>query len=161
MADSEGALRDLHEALGELVIASSAVEEILHDGIVYLSGELSDTQRLSVANSPLGNLIDMFEARYLKRAAKTEGLPPVADLCTLFRRLSKERNDLLHAMWTFDSESGVARRYRTKTEGGGLRLDVQSVYPDSVRDLASRLHGAEDKLYEIMVQVFSPSRSSV
>jgi hypothetical protein len=33
-------------------------------------------------------------------------------------------------------------------------LNVQSVYPDGVRDLASRLHGAEDKLWEIITQFF-------
>lgn len=64
MGDATGAFRDLHEALGELVIASSGVEESLQDGIWTLGGALENKDKYKVASSPLGWLVDKFHEHY-------------------------------------------------------------------------------------------------
>jgi hypothetical protein len=81
------------------------------------------------------------------------GAESVEPLCELLRDLGRERNDLIHAMWTFDSEAGVARRHRLKKAGGGLELNIESFRPEQVLDLAARFRNADNKLWEILLRL--------
>lgn len=56
-------------------------------------------------------------------------------------------------MWTFDSDAAVARRHRVRKDGGGLDLNIESVSPEMVLDLASRFRNAGDKLWEILLHL--------
>jgi hypothetical protein len=129
MIDPTGTFRPLREALGDLVLASSELEESLQDGIWTLGGALENKDKHTVATSTLGWLVNEFEKQYEMQSANVAGAESVEPLCELLRDLSRERNDLIHAMWTFDSDVGVARRHRVKKEGGGLELNIASVPP--------------------------------
>ena len=154
MIDPTGAFRELREALGDLVLASSEVEESLQDGIWMLGGAVENDDKYKVATSTLGWLVSQFEQHYKKQSKDVLGAEPADDLCEFLRKLSEERNDLIHAMWTFDSDGGIARRHRVKKEGGGgLELNVQSVRPDMVLDLASRFRNTGEKLWEILLRL--------
>ncbi len=153
MVDPIGGFRDLREALGEMVIASSEVEESLQDGIWMLGGAQDDKEQYTVATSTLGWLVTKFEKLYNEQSANLAGSEPADALCQRLRDLSQQRNDLIHGMWTFDSGDGIARRHRVRKDGGGLMLNVQSVYADEVRDLASQFRNAGAKLWEILVRL--------
>ena len=153
MIDPTGAFQLLREALGDLVLASSEVEESLQDGIATLGGALEDEDKYKIATSTLGWLVNKFEQQYELQSAGVAGAESVGPLCTRLRDLSRERNDLIHAMWTFDSDVGVAQRYRVRKQGGGLELNMASVDPDSVLDLASRFRNAGARLWEILLRL--------
>jgi hypothetical protein len=87
------------------------------------------------------------------QSANVVGADPVEPLCERLRDLGRERNDLIHAFWTFDSDADVARRHRVKKDGGGLELNIESVHPDKVLDLASRFRDAGTKLWEILLRL--------
>ena len=151
--DPEGVFRPWREALGDLVLASSEVEETLQDGIWTLGGALENDDKYQVATSTLGWLVNKFEKQYAMQSASVAGADPIAPLCERLRDLSRERNDLIHGMWTFDSDEGVARRHRVRKDGGGLDLNIQAVSVDQVLDLASRFRNAGDKLWEILLHL--------
>ena len=145
MDDVAKAPKELCEALGRLVLASSALEDGLLDSIVYLDKPKNQKAQLKLSRQPLGALIERFQDAYGKRAA----LQPITGFCDYLRNLSDERSDFVHAMWMFEPD--VPRRYRTKQGGGGLMLNVESIYPDMVHALTSRFTKGTDKLWEIMV----------
>lgn len=153
MIDPTEAFRELREALGDLVLASSEVEESLQDGIWKLGGALENDDKYKVATSTLGWLVNEFEKHYEMQSANVAGAESVEPLCKRLRNLGRERNDLIHAFWTFDSDVGVARRHRLKKEGGGLELNIESVHPDKVLDLASRFRNAGTKLWEMLLRL--------
>lgn len=145
--------RTLREALGELLIASSEVEETLQDGIWTIEGAQEDYDHYEVATSMLGTLINKFEAAYNQEAARFPEAGSASELSRHVRDLSRERNDLIHGMWTFDADEGVARRHRVRKEEGGLALNTKAVKPKEVRDLARRFRNAATKLWEILLRL--------
>jgi hypothetical protein len=153
MIDPTEAFRPLREALGDLVLASSEVEESLQDGIWTLGGALEDEDKHKVATSTLGWLVNEFEKHYGMQSANVTRAESAAPLCKCLRDLSQERNDLIHAFWTFDSDVGVARRHRMNKAGGGLELNIESIHPDKVLDLAARFRNAGNRLWEILLRL--------
>lgn len=153
MPDPTDTFRSLREALGDLVLASSEVEESLQDGIWTLAGTLENDDKHKVATSTLGWLVNEFETHYESQSANVAGAESVAPLCSCLRELGRERNDLIHAAWTFDSDGGVARRHRVKKAGGGLELNIESVHPEKVLDLAARFRNAGNRLWEILLRL--------
>ena len=141
----------LLEALGDLVIASSSLEESLKDAIWKLGGAATDDAQYRVASMPLGTLVDTFQKLYV---AEPAGVAPVDKFCVGLKDLARDRSDLIHALWVFESGGRKAYRHRTKKTGAGLVLNTEAVTPVSVRALVGRFQNADDKLWEIIVPLF-------
>ncbi len=144
---------DLAEALGRLVISFSSLEESLHDGIWKVAGLMTPEVRLLTTGMNFHRLVEKFELLYEERSGRQKGLEPVADLCQLLQKLRGERNDLIHGMWQFDSGSGEAHRYTVKGSNKRLKFNMEAISTESVMDLMRRVESAEDKLWEIILEL--------
>ena len=144
---------DLAEALGRLMISFSSLEESLHDGIWEVVGLTTPEVRLLTTGMNFQRLVEKFELVYEERAKRQQGLQPVAKLCDLLQKLRVERNDMIHGMWQFDSDTGKVHRYTVKGSNKRLKFNMQAVRTESITDLTRRVEAAEDKLWEIILDL--------
>lgn len=147
---------ELLRALGALVVNFSALEESLHDA-VWVLADVGDDDRNMVtinvltAGLQFRTLVEKFGALCTEfKSRLCVPLTEAQEFCRLVLTLNDERNRYVHSAWSAAADVGHRRFRRSAKTKTGFRLDIRSVSPDDIFDLAERLQQAEQKLWEIV-----------
>lgn len=139
---------DLYRALGRLVFEFGQLDQSLHDALYLATGGREET-RILTAGLRFPELVARFEALYASFEPATTGERGVKNLCGVLRGLNDERNREMHSIWGFYATSGHPLRTQQRLKRGGMMLEIHSVTPSELQELATRMSEAADKVWEV------------
>jgi hypothetical protein len=143
----------LYVALGRLVVCFTQLEESLQHAIWVTLGQLDGVRPL-ITGLTFKTLAEKFGAVYAEGGLSQPPHSDVVGLCAHLVRLNDERNSLIHSAWGFWSDSGMpVRTWRTTRGTAPIALRMTTVKPEQILDLCGRLRGAEDKLWQLIVEI--------
>lgn len=135
---------ELLNALGEMVIRFSALEESLRDAIWSVNRSADVVVQSLTVGLNFSTLIDKFGAIYYEHYPAHRA--DISALCAHPRSLNEKRNTLIHSFWYNSPGSTEMVRHKiTARSKHGLELRAEGVLAATVRALSSALADAEDK----------------
>ena len=146
---------ELLKALGEVVVRHSGLEEALRDAI-FLEAK-TDKVIVNVLYSGLAfrTLVEKFGAVYFEHHSPQR--KQIEQLCARLQDLNDQRNTLIHSFWTTSAGSQHMLRLKNIASAKrGLSLRAESVPTASVRQLATDLGEAEDKVWQVISDLTLP-----
>lgn len=143
----------LLRSLGELVVAFSVLEESLKLGII---GALPFEDRVAtevlITGMSFSVLVEKFGALHFELTPHFRN--QVKEFSAYLLQLNDERNTLIHSLWLLEPDNAVARTFRTSAKAKtGLRTKSQDITQEHVRDLVTKLRGADDKFWELYMDL--------
>jgi hypothetical protein len=151
--DDSPLANQLYVALGRLVFCFTQIEESLQHAIWVTLGRLDGVRPL-ITGLTFRSLTEKFGAVYAERGLARPAHSDVAALCAHLLRLNDECNTLIHSAWGFWAESGMPMRTRRTSRGTSpVSLFMETVTPQQILDLSGRLKGADDKLWQLILQI--------
>ena len=141
--------RQFLEALGELVVHFSFLEDSLRDAIYLSSGESKVVQILT-ARLSFRELVTKWGAVCVELRLVSNP-QHVKQLGTALEKVNGDRNELIHSAWSIEVPAGETRRYKLSADRKkGLRLNVRNVTLEDIHKVISQIENLDRKIWEIV-----------
>jgi transposase len=139
---------ELLQALGEVVVRHSGLEEALRDAIFLEAKADKVIVNVLYSGLPFRTLVEKFGAVYFEHHPSHRS--QIDALCSQLQGLNDQRNTLIHSFWTTSTYSKDMMRLKESVSAKrGLSLRAETVSSVKVRELAIALGEAEDKVWEV------------
>ena len=149
---------DLIQSLGALTLTYSALDLQLKLLVWKLiSPEIQSVGKIVTASIPMAPLLDLLSSLLQLRTNDQALVDRMNSLVKNVDTLSRERNQIIHAIWVARPSGDTALRGRITARRAGFTEKVSLVRADDVYDLATRLQDATHQIVELEHSIVASS----
>ena len=150
---------DLVHAIGAVTLSYSALDT----QVKLLTWRLIDPHiqaigKIITASMPMTALLNDFSALFRLRTRDNDLIDRMIALVSRIEALSRERNDVIHAIWVGSPRSLTAIRGKiTAKRGHGLAEQTARVHSEDVYNLAERIEEARQEIIALEYAITASS----